>query len=70
MMMFIAGVASCMVLIVLCGLSYYLGTKNAHRAIVEPVGKDKAKEQAEKAEAMQKILNYDIGMAYKAKRGE
>lgn len=70
MMMFISGVLACMALLGLCGLSYYLGTKHAHKAILAPVSKDKAKEQAEKAEAMQKILNYDIGTAYKAKRGE
>lgn len=70
MILFISGILACIALLGLCGLSYYLGTKHAHRAILEPVDKDKAKEQVEKAEAMQKILNYDIGMAYKAKRGE
>lgn len=68
MVLFISGMLASIAFLSLLGVSYWLGTKHSYKANLEPITKDKAKEQADKAEAMQKILNYDIGMAYKAKR--
>lgn len=69
MMLFIGGVVTAIALIGLCGVSYWLGTKQAHKAVLEPVSEEKRREAQEKQEAMQKILNYDISMAHKARRG-
>ena len=68
MMLFIGGMLASVAFIGLCGASYWLGTKHAHKANLEPVPKEKARKAEEQAEAMKKILNYDVGMAYKAKR--
>ena len=68
MMLFIGGIVTTIALFGLCGASYWLGTKRAHRVILEPVAVEKQKKAEEQAEAMQKILNYDVGMAYKARR--
>ena len=68
MMLFIGGMLASVAFIGLCGASYWLGTKHTFKANLEPVPKEKARQQEEQAEAMQKILNYDVGMAYKARR--
>ena len=68
MMLFIGGIVTAIAFIGMMGVSYWLGTKRAHRVILEPVAVEKQKKAEEQAEAMQKILNYDIGMAYKARR--
>ena len=68
MMWFIGGIVTAIAFFGMLSVAYWLGTKHAHKAILEPIAQDKAKEQEERAEQMQKILYYDIGMAYKAKR--
>lgn len=68
MVAFIAGIFTAVAFIAICGLSYWLGTKQAHKSIMEPIPKEKARQAEEKAEAMQKILNYDVSMAYRAKK--
>lgn len=70
MMLFIAGVLAAVTFFGLCALFYYLGTKHAHKVILEPTEKDKEKEQAKRSEGMQKILNYDVSVALKAKEAK
>jgi hypothetical protein len=69
MALFIAGLFTAVLLIGLCGASYYFGTKHAHKAILEPVDAKKRDAMAEHAEGMNKILNYDVGMALKSRGG-
>ena len=67
-MLFIAGILTAIAFIGCCGASYYLGTKHAVKGVVEPVAKEKQERMKEQSESMQKILNYDIGMALRAKQ--
>ena len=69
MTLFMLGFATCMVLFVTCGASYYYGTKTQQKRIVEPPDEESQREITKRQQSMDKLLNYDVGVAYKNRGG-
>lgn len=69
MTLFIAGFSACIVLLAACGVSYYYGTKMQHKSIIEAPDEEKQREIAKRQQNMDKLLNYDVGVAFKARGG-
>ena len=66
---FIAGILTTVLIVVMCGLSYWLGTKHAPKVKAVQATKEEKDDAKEKQEHLMNLLNYDISRAYDAKRG-
>ena len=73
MLNFILGIVATILIIGLCGLSYYIGTKTQHKAIQPPKTseqKDRETQQKKILEDLNKVVNYDVNVAYKKLGGK
>ena len=73
MVEFFIGMVTTLLVIGMCGASYMLGKRNAHKIkpelTLDEHQKNKQDELKGKMEGINKILQYDVSTAYKSKNG-
>lgn len=73
MVEFFIGMVTTLLVIGMCGASYMLGKRNAHKdkptLTLDERERNKQDELKGKMEGINKILQYDVGVAYKSKIG-